>query len=65
MLAFRKETMIKCKVYNSVHTFKTRKQAEKFFTEAYYGCDFMSNEAQRYLTILEQLANGMKECTDY
>lgn len=56
--------MIKCICYNKAKYFETRKQAEKFFTEAYYGCDCKSNEAQRYLTILEQLADGLTECTD-
>lgn len=51
-----------CTCYNEEHKFATKKDAVKFFTEAYNCSD--GSEADRYANILAQLCAGKKVCSD-
>lgn len=51
-----------CTCYNKEHKFATKKDAVKFFTDAYNCSD--GSEAERYANILVQLNSGKKVCSD-
>lgn len=52
--------MYKCVCYGKIHSFKTKKEAVKFWKE----CALYSegSERERYISILMQLDEGRKEC---
>ena len=57
-----KTTEITCVTYGEAQTFKTRKEAIKFFDDCIRNSE--GSEQERYVNVLLELMDGKTYCTD-